>query len=429
MRSQACLLLSLGLAVTAGSAEAFQFKRTEDGAPIRWGRVRLEVGLETPSFPAAMDPAATESAVQAAFATWTARVPSILSVDIMQAPLGVESPSDGRNLVRFVTQGWNPDYDDSSLAVTLVTYDPGSARIIDADLLVNAVRYEWSAGPMPASECAHREVYDVQDVITHEAGHFLGLAHEPRTPTAAMFPTAERCETSKRTLDIDDVRGVQSLYEGGAVSAPYNLDAAGTTGCSAGGRAGPGGLTLMLVALALAAGSRARRAWTRWLAGVGLAVVLGGTATATTARRLDLAELGKAAGMVVRGRVTDVIARIERDRVYTFATIQVNECWKGACPGQVVVRQLGGEAGGRGLSVEGMARFTRGTEIVAFLRDTEAASPARVVGMAQGLFFVSGEGTLTRDLGGLVLVRGSELARGGEETVTLRAVRQAATQR
>jgi hypothetical protein len=248
-------------------------------------------------------------------------------------------------------------------------------------------------------------------------------------PTAAMFPTAERCETSKRALDADDVHGVELLYQGTAVSAPYNPDAAGVTGCSAGGRRHPSGLALMLVALAFLGGPRARRAWTRWLAAVGLAVTLGGTASATTARRLGLSELGRAARMVVRGRVTDVTARVEGERVYTFATIQVTECWKGSCPGQVVVRQLGGEAGGRGLSVEGMARFTRGTEIVAFLRDAQAASQARVVGMAQGLFFVRGETTLTRDLGGLVLVRAGELARGGEETVALRVVRQAAEER
>ena len=67
----------------------------------------------------------------------------------------------------------------------------------------------------------------LQNTVTHEAGHFLGLAHpceaDPGTATAngvpvcsghpemasvTMFPSASPGEISKRTLAADDVVGV-----------------------------------------------------------------------------------------------------------------------------------------------------------------------------------------------------------------------------
>ncbi len=79
---------------------------------------------------------------------------------------------------------------------------------------------------------------DLQNTVTHEAGHFLGLAHpceaDPGTATAngvpvcsghpemtsvTMFPSASPGEISKRTLAPDDVEGVCAIYPRPATAA------------------------------------------------------------------------------------------------------------------------------------------------------------------------------------------------------------------
>jgi hypothetical protein len=100
---------------------------------------------------------------------------------------------------------------------------------------------------------------DLQNTLTHEAGHFLGLAHPcgsgtgtactPELRPVTMYPTASPRETKKRTLDADDVEGACAVYMG----APEE-----ESGCGCGGSAGAGGVVLAILSLAGLA-PRARR--------------------------------------------------------------------------------------------------------------------------------------------------------------------------
>jgi hypothetical protein len=53
--------------------------------------------------------------------------------------------------------------------------------------------------------------YYLQDAMTHEFGHMLGLWHST-VPTATMYPNMDRCTTEWRTLDPDDINGIRALY-------------------------------------------------------------------------------------------------------------------------------------------------------------------------------------------------------------------------
>ncbi len=53
--------------------------------------------------------------------------------------------------------------------------------------------------------------YDLQSVFTHEAGHFLGLAHSPDS-SATMFAVYTPGSTAFRSLAADDVAGVCAVY-------------------------------------------------------------------------------------------------------------------------------------------------------------------------------------------------------------------------
>lgn len=62
--------------------------------------------------------------------------------------------------------------------------------------------------------------YYIEDTATHEFGHALGLKHSDRD-TATMWYRATRCGTWKRSLDPDDIAGVEAMYPAsGANAAP-----------------------------------------------------------------------------------------------------------------------------------------------------------------------------------------------------------------
>ncbi len=152
------------------------------------------------------------------------------------------------------------------LALTTTTYDQSDGALVDADIEVNDAPpdeggFDFSAeprSPLPGT-------MDVEDTITHEAGHFLGLAHncgEPGapacTPTLAagvMYFAAEPGETVKRTLKPDDIAGVCHIYPRGRSTAVVNLfDMAGSDrvevdGCGTPGAAalGPPALLVLLL--------------------------------------------------------------------------------------------------------------------------------------------------------------------------------------
>jgi hypothetical protein len=153
---------------------------------------------------------------------------------------------DGHNTVIFRTENWTmsglPDgrpYQFNALALTSVVARP-DGRIVDADMEINAVDITNWADLDPGSGNTHgTDAYDLQNAITHEFGHFIGLDHtcrlEPPDPTvvdnqgnpvpqcgpalpplitdAVMYPTIEvNGELKKRTLSSDDVQAVCDIY-------------------------------------------------------------------------------------------------------------------------------------------------------------------------------------------------------------------------
>ncbi len=53
--------------------------------------------------------------------------------------------------------------------------------------------------------------YDLQGIATHEYGHALGLGHSA-DPLATMFPTPPTNGRTWRSLNTDDVTGIQAIY-------------------------------------------------------------------------------------------------------------------------------------------------------------------------------------------------------------------------
>jgi hypothetical protein len=95
--------------------------------------------------------------------------------------------------VEHLEQG--PPLDHSTIALTTVSFDTVTGEIFDADMEINSANYDFSVGDsiLPGQ-------IDLQTVVTHEAGHFLGLAHS-LDPNSPMQASVENSHSFIRLLD------------------------------------------------------------------------------------------------------------------------------------------------------------------------------------------------------------------------------------
>jgi hypothetical protein len=285
-------LAPLAIAALAASAPASAYVRTVSettGAPLFWPlpvvpyHVNVDRPFSSPSCEAgpAGDPAL--DAVRAGYLAWRrpcADLDLVFAGAVDEIRTGLDG--SGENLVVF-RRGWCADHpqarvdpcytdpdvdcgniygcfedhgpqDRQAVAMTAVLYEPSSGRILDADIQMNgwdgepgplqlpAASNGWyfTCGAPAANPCttygeADCSYMDLQNTITHEAGHVLGLAHAG--PNTTMFSTTVVGETAKRDLSQDDVAGVCAIYPE-------------PSGCATAG-GGAGALGILLAAAAL----------------------------------------------------------------------------------------------------------------------------------------------------------------------------------
>ncbi|MGD8863496.1 MAG: matrixin family metalloprotease, partial [Myxococcales bacterium] len=153
------------------------------GEPLSWQRQCISLSL-TATLPDGADgqplsEPQMRAAVDASLATWTdvECAASPLPVGLEQTAERVTCPhaeydkSHGNaNAILFPDWAGLPP---NAFALTMVWHDPDTGEIFDADIQMNR---NIGTPAFCAPPCAPGEV-DVQTVLTHELGHFLGLAH------------------------------------------------------------------------------------------------------------------------------------------------------------------------------------------------------------------------------------------------------------
>lgn len=93
----------------------------------------------------------------------------------------------------------------STLGLTTVTFDADTGEIYDVDTEINGTK------PLSVSDPPADGSYDLSSIITHEMGHFLGLAHSDHSDTT-MYAFYMLGSTSMRTLSDDDKAGLCAIY-------------------------------------------------------------------------------------------------------------------------------------------------------------------------------------------------------------------------
>jgi hypothetical protein len=224
-----CCAGALGLVAASGSLHAYCRTMTctdacpiladgcpGGGVPISWEGRCVSYSAALGSIAVTYD--ALSYATDEAFSRWreticiTGTRPSIV-------PLNAFGPTrcghheynatqPNANAIIYLEGPWPHDDSTSALALTSVTFDTRTGVIFDADIEVNGsgmFPISASAGPVPANS------YDLQAILTHEAGHFLGLAHSNVT-TATMWTQTETGSDAFRRLTQDDIDGICEVY-------------------------------------------------------------------------------------------------------------------------------------------------------------------------------------------------------------------------
>ena len=110
------------------------------------------------------------------------------------------------NIIMFDDDKWPHNDSNNTLGLTTVTYNINTGELYDADMEINTAQVVLTVnGPVPS------DGFDFLSIVTHESGHFLGMAHSPDSH-ATMFAHYTQGQTSMRNLSADDVQGICTIY-------------------------------------------------------------------------------------------------------------------------------------------------------------------------------------------------------------------------
>lgn len=184
------------------------------GNPLFWPKSCVSFSVQVDGSPKLGITADTlESVVRGCFDTWQAANCSLggtpnISVETFPqvecSEVRYNTKAKNQNLLTFRDTKWpHDDPTNSQIALTSVTFDKETGQIYDVDMEFNSwyfnLTLETSSGGT-----------DLQSVIQHETGHFLGLAHSDVADSTMYFSYAG--SSAMRTLEADDVLGICSVY-------------------------------------------------------------------------------------------------------------------------------------------------------------------------------------------------------------------------
>jgi Matrixin len=149
---------------------------------------------------------------------------------------------DAPHVIIFRDHAWPYSDATNTVALTTVTFGVDDGHIFASEMEINSFEHTISSAlPAPVN------AYSLEAIATHEAGHFVGLAHSQLT-TAVMFAFYQPNATD---LTSDDEA---------AICAAYPPAKAASSGCSCDGvgerLVSPRFATILVAVLALATMSR-----------------------------------------------------------------------------------------------------------------------------------------------------------------------------
>jgi hypothetical protein len=191
-----------------------------EGTPLYWPSTCLSFAVHrSGSKSSAIDHETASAIIEDAFLKWNTvdcgsgdppsfRFVNKGAVDCRKAEYNQEAGN--ANIFMFREDSWPYENQIDTLALTTVTYNVETAEIYDADVEINTAEYFFTTTPVPPDGGA-----DLEAVVTHEVGHFLGLAHSEVNAATMRAIGYEPGTTGLRTLAADDIEGICEIYPPG----------------------------------------------------------------------------------------------------------------------------------------------------------------------------------------------------------------------
>jgi hypothetical protein len=196
-----CLLAATLAMVIAGTRETSGYVLS--GPTWAPGPVSYLVNTTNLDLPGAVIPPALAVGAGA----WTTQTNASFRFQYAGTSTVTTTTNDGVNVVMFRNAS-------SGSAIATTYWWSSGSRIIDADIVFWDGGFQFFTG---STGCSNG--FYIEDIAAHEFGHALGLGHSTVT-SATMYPSVSTCATGNRTLDPDDIAGVEALYPPASIPVP-----------------------------------------------------------------------------------------------------------------------------------------------------------------------------------------------------------------
>ena len=270
-------------AALACASPAWGYVRTvtSAGAPMFWNRTVITLHAYLGDPPEPLNTVDLLFAAQSAAAVWGRDRIGCTSLELRIAGTQERSAPvelDHVSRLTFRRESWCKEprgtddtcYDPLALAVTSVFARKSDGEIVDADIEINDVGFDWA--DLARNPESSSSMQDIQNTLTHELGHFIGLDHtcfiaSPRPGSVdnlgrpvsscaeatdeiratTMFAAVIPGDLERRTLSQDEIKAVCEIYP------PIDLVLEGgqPQGCSLAQARAPGAAAVVLLALLL----------------------------------------------------------------------------------------------------------------------------------------------------------------------------------
>lgn len=215
------VLYVIALSISAG---AWGFKISEkNGKECYWPDESLPVTFELNKY-GCPDCEGELDAIRSGAVRWTGvessyfRFVESAQTDIMNVSW---EGYDGYNVIVFYEPEYADEYGQGGLpfggnyiGVTVIWFreQPGYNEIFECDLAFNGYAWEWDTSP-----AGTQGKMDVENIATHEFGHWLSLddLYDEASREFTMYAYSGPGEVKKRSLEYDDEDGIIYLYPEG----------------------------------------------------------------------------------------------------------------------------------------------------------------------------------------------------------------------
>lgn len=181
-----------------------------------WGNTNLSYYVDTTNI-YGLDPVGLRADINSAATNWPTQGNVPLTFTDLGTVSNVSAANDGKNIIMMRSAGST----NTAGATTYTYYSNG--HIIGADIIM----WENFKFLLSTATSCSGQLY-VLDILTHEFGHFIGLAHSS-VSSATMYYKTGYCSKSFRSLDPDDIAGVQADYSGTSSSQSATLSLSPTS--------------------------------------------------------------------------------------------------------------------------------------------------------------------------------------------------------